>query len=118
MRGHGLLQRMLLIYDTAVAHIGKKEEFNPEYIHRTATIVHDFVEEYHEKLEENYLFPRLEKANRLTDLTATLRRQHKGGRKVTEEVLALTKNGRSLEGDDSNRLTVLLKAFNTMYRPH
>jgi len=98
--------------------MNNKEEFNPAFINQTATIVRDFVEDYHEKLEEDYLFPRLEKANRLTDLTAILRRQHKGGRGVTEQVLALTKNGRSLQGDDTNELITLLQAFNTMYRPH
>ena len=118
MREHGLLNRMLLIYDTALARMNNKEEFNPAFINQTATIVRDFVEDYHEKLEEDYLFPRLEKANRLTDLTAILRRQHKGGRGVTEQVLALTKNGRSLQGDDTNELITLLQAFNTMYRPH
>ena len=118
MREHGLLNRMLLIYDTALACMNNKEEFNPAFINQTATIVRDFVEDYHEKLEEDYLFPRLEKANRLTDLTAILRRQHKGGRGVTEQVLALTKNGRSLQGDDTNELITLLQAFNTMYRPH
>lgn len=118
MREHGLLNRMLLIYDTAIMRIGNKEEFNTDYIHRSATIVHDFVEDYHEKLEENYLFPHLEKAKRLTDLTATLRRQHRGGRKLTERLLALTKNGCALKGDDSQQLVAALTAFNTMYRPH
>ena len=118
MREHGLLNRMLLIYDTAIMRIGNGEEFNTDYIARTSVIVRDFIEDYHEKLEENYVFPRLEKANRLRDLTATLRRQHQGGRKLTERLLALTKNGRSLKGGDTQQLTAALKAFNTMYRPH
>lgn len=116
MREHGLLQRMMLIYDTATTRIGNKEEFNPVYIHQTATIVRNFVEDYHEKLEEDYLFPRLEKANRLTNLTATLRKQHKTGRNITDEIMVLTQNG--LKGDEPSRLIILLNAFNTMYRPH
>lgn len=118
MREHGLLNRMLLVYDTAMVRMAANEEFNPDYINQTATIVRNFVEDYHEKLEENYLFPRLEKANILTDLTATLRRQHIGGRKLTDQMLALTNKGRSLTGDDTQQLLAALKAFNTMYRPH
>ncbi len=118
MREHGLLQRMLLIYDAAIALSDKNEEFDPAYLNRTATIIRDFVEDYHEKLEEDYLFPRLEKANRLTDLTFTLRRQHIGGRTVTDRILALTKNGGFPKGKNLEEVVVLLQAFNSMYRPH
>jgi len=118
MREHGLLDRMLLIYNTAINRISNNEEFNPHYIFLTASIVRNFVEDYHEKLEENYVFPRLEKAQRLNELTTILRNQHSGGRKLTEQLLALTKNGHSLKGDDIQNLIAFLKAFNTMYRPH
>ncbi|WP_373056682.1 hemerythrin domain-containing protein [Zunongwangia sp. H14] len=118
MREHGLLNRMLLVYDTAIGRMTASEEFNPNYINQTATIIRNFVEDYHEKLEEDYLFPRLEKANKLTGLTSTLRKQHKAGRGVTEQLLSLTNNGRALKGDDSKKIVDLLKAFNTMYRPH
>ncbi len=118
MREHGLLNRMLLIYDAAIARIGNNEEFNPGYINQTATIVQNFVEDYHEKLEEDYVFPRLEKANRLADLTAILRKQHNSGRKLTGQLLAITNNGHSLTDDDTLKLIASLKAFNTMYRPH
>jgi len=117
MREHGLLNRMLLIYDTAIARMIGKKEFNPAYINRTADIIRNFVEDYHEKLEEDYLFPRLEKANKLTDLTATLRKQHQAGRGVTEQLLSLT-NGRSVDETDSKKIVELLQAFNRMYRPH
>jgi hemerythrin-like domain-containing protein len=118
MREHGLLQLMMLVYDTAMLRIGNKQGFNPDYIHQTATIVRNFVEDYHEKLEEDYLFPRLEEANKLTNLTATLRKQHQAGRKVTDKLLELTKNGRTLKGDEPNQTITLMEAFNTMYRPH
>lgn len=118
MREHGLLQRMLLIYDTALSRFDSNEEFNPAYLNQTATIVHDFIEDYHEKLEEDFVFSRLEKANRLTELTATLRQQHINGRAVTGNILELTKNGRTLQGDDQQRLIKLMQSFNIMYRPH
>lgn len=117
MREHGLLNRMLLIYDTAIARMIGKEEFNPDYINRTANIIRNFVEDYHEKLEEDYLFPRLEKANTLTDLTATLRKQHQAGRSITEQLLSFTK-GRSIDETNSKKIIELLQVFNRMYRPH
>ncbi len=118
MREHGLLQRMLLVYDHALKNIHEGQDFNPGYINRTAAIIHDFVEDYHEKLEEEYLFPRLIKANKLTDIVAVLRTQHAHGRNVTEQVLQLTNNGRSPEDSEIQQLASLMQAFNYMYRPH
>src|SRR5947199_1986056 len=73
MQEHGLLNRVLLIYDTCCMHLVNKESFNTETITSSAGIIRTFVEDYHEKQEENYLFPRFEKANQLTDLVQTLR---------------------------------------------
>lgn len=118
MREHGLLQRMLLIYDTAIMRMKNGVDFDPQHINQTAQIIHDFIEEYHEKLEEDHVFPRLENANRLTGLTSTLRRQHKAGRKVTGRILQLTGNGKSPDNEEQSELTGLMNAFNIMYRPH
>src|SRR5207249_10469594 len=65
-----------------------------------------------QKLEENFIFPRMEKAKKLTDLTATLRRQHQAGRTVTANVVKLC------DGGDGKKLAELLRVFNRMYRPH
>ena len=81
-----------------------------------AAIVKRVIEDYHEKLEENFVFPRLEKAKKLTVLTATLRDQHVAGRKVTAEILRLSKS--PLADADRGRLSHLLRSFNRMYRPH
>ena len=86
MQEHGLLNRVLLIYDTCKIHLVNKESFPMEAITNAAGIVRTFVEDYHEKQEENYLFPRFEKANQLTDLVQTLRQQHKAGRVVTDQI--------------------------------
>ena len=77
-----------------------------------AGIVRRVIEDYHEKLEEHFVFPRMEKAEKLTDLTATLRRQHQAGRTVTANVVKLC------DGSDGKKLAELLRVFNRMYRPH
>ena len=56
--------------------------------------------------------PRREKAKKLTDLTATLRRQHEAGRTVTANIVKLC------DGSDAKQLAQLLRVFNRMYRPH
>ena len=76
MREHGVLNRILLIYEEAERRIRASQSLDPRQLERSATTIKNFIENYHEKLEEDYLFPRFEKAKRLTDLVATLRTQH------------------------------------------
>src|SRR5437762_10236820 len=74
MQEHGLLNRVLLIYDFCKIKIINEESFPVEEISNAANIIRTFVEDYHEKQEENYLFPRFQKANQLTDLVDVLTR--------------------------------------------
>src|SRR5438477_385628 len=91
MQEHGVLNRILLIYDYCKIKMLGKELFPIEAISDSATIVRTFVEDYHEKQEENYLFPRFQKANQLTDLVDVLLRQHQAGRNITDQIAQLTK---------------------------
>ena len=84
MREHGVLKRILLIYGEALRRIDAKQDFPPEALADAAGIIRSFVEDYHEKLEEDFLFPRFEKANQLVDLVKVLREQHQAGRRVTD----------------------------------
>src|ERR1035441_6495398 len=68
MREHGVLKRILLVYGEALRRMDANEDLPPEPIAQSAKIIRDFVEDYHEKLEENFLFPRFKKANKLVDL--------------------------------------------------
>jgi hemerythrin-like domain-containing protein len=117
MQEHGLLNRVLLIYDSCRGRLLNKESFNIAAISNAAGIIRTFVEDYHEKQEENYLFPRFEKANQLSDLVHTLRQQHQAGRSLTDEIMQLTKSKAPSE-NETQKLIELLTAFNTMYRPH
>lgn len=114
MREHGVLKRVLLVYDEISRRIDASEKFPAESVKNSATIIRDFIEHYHEKLEEDHLFPRFRKANKLVDLVETLDTQHKAGRKVTERILA----ARFADDGDNRALQKDLKAFVRMYSPH
>jgi hemerythrin-like domain-containing protein len=113
MQEHGVLERILLIYDEAASRIERAERFDVAIVTAAADIVRRFVEEYHEKTEEQFVFPRLEAARRETDLVAILRRQHQRGRELTAEIIRASKA--SAAGADLARP---LRAFERMYRPH
>lgn len=118
MREHGVLNRILLIYDTCRLHLIKNEEFDWSMLNQSAQIIRTFVEDYHEKLEENFIFPRFEKANRLTELVQVLRKQHTAGRILTDLIMQLGKMQAQARSDESQKLITLLGDFNMMYRPH
>ena len=117
MQEHGLLNRILLIYDHCRAKLISKELFPIEAVENAAGIVRQFVEDYHEKQEENYLFPRFKKANQLTDLVDVLLQQHQAGRKLTDQIMQLSKPSSRTDTENQQFLQALT-LFNTMYRPH
>jgi hemerythrin-like domain-containing protein len=118
MREHGLLGRILLIYDSCRISLINNEQFDMSVLDNSALIIRSFIEDYHEKLEENFLFPRFEKAGKLTDLVQVLRSQHEAGRILTEKIIAFG-SGKGFTGpDEKSALITLLANFNRMYRPH
>lgn len=117
MQEHGLLNRILLIYDHIHQQITSGQTPNLPTLNASAGIIRTFVQDYHEKQEEDYLFPRFRKAGQLTDLVDILLRQHNAGRRITDQLLQLSK-APSLNPTESQQLVTLLTSFNTMYRPH
>jgi hemerythrin-like domain-containing protein len=113
MQEHGVLERVLLIYGEAAGRIERAETLDLALVTGAAEIVRRFVEEYHEKVEEQFVFPRLEAAQRERDLVAILRRQHQRGRELTAEIIRSSKASAA-----SSDLVRPLRAFERMYRPH
>lgn len=118
MREHGVLKRVMLIYDDIAARIEGGKDFPPEVLAASAGIIRGFVEDYHEKLEEDYLFPRFEKANKLTDLVSVLRMQHEAGRKVTETIIRHAGASALSNADNRRQVVNAIREFNRMYAPH
>ena len=118
MREHGLLNRVLLIYGESINRLENKRDLPAAPLADSAKIIQTFIEDYHEKLEEDHLFPRFEKAGKLVELTKVLREQHAAGRRLTNTILSLA-NDRAIKNDDDRRkLVTSLQEFVHMYRPH
>jgi len=118
MREHGALNRVLLIYDEVGRRLARAKEFDAKILSESAQFIRSFIENYHEQLEERHLFPRFEKANKLTDLVAVLRKQHEAGRELTARILAQAKLISSANAGARTELAKHLEAFTRMYRPH
>lgn len=92
-----------------------------------AGIVRKFIEDYHETIEEEHLFPLFRKyyrrddvlrlyAQKLVDLVDILYQQHPAGRQLTDRILSTLHSLRT--PDDGEKLAQDLRAFIRMYEPH
>jgi hemerythrin-like domain-containing protein len=118
MREHGVLKRALLIYGEGLRRLDAREDIPPDVLADTAQLIRRFIEEYHEKQEEKYIFPRFEKAGKHTELVRTLRLQHERGRQRTAAILHLATGSATKSADDLTTLAGHMKAFIQMYEPH
>jgi len=118
MREHGALNRILLIYDEIGHRLREGHVVEPKTIITSAELIRTFIENYHEKLEEQFLFPRFEKAKQLTDLVAVLRQQHQAGQQLTALILNDSQKISSSKADSNQQIAHHLELFTRMYRPH
>ncbi len=115
MREHGVLDRALLVYEAARGRLRSGTDLDPRVLHGAASLIHDFIENYHERLEEEHVFPRFGKAGREVELVGVLEKQHAAGRRLTDEILRLTS---AAGGDHAEDLVKTIDCFVRMYRPH
>jgi hemerythrin-like domain-containing protein len=117
MREHGVLARLLLVYEAALPASDASPAHLPVVV-QAAELVRRFIEDYHEKLEEDFVFPRFEAADRLRPLVRTLRTQHDRGRSLTDDILRLARGGGAAAVAAGSPLRTAVGAFVRMYRPH
>jgi len=115
MREHGVLDRVLLIYEELLGRLETDKPFPPEAIGDATDIIRDFIQDYHERLEEKYVFVKFRYAQAFEDMITTLQRQHEAGRLLVKDIV-------SCEGlrnpDEKKKLAASMRAFIRMYRPH
>jgi hemerythrin-like domain-containing protein len=126
MREHGVLKRVLLCYREMIAQAQSGGKLNAAHVQDSALIIHDYIEGFHEGLEEGYVFPRLQSGQVVsTDDTlivgstvTTLVVQHARGRVITQFLLAHATARQLASPGMTTRLAAAMQAFDRMYEPH
>lgn len=116
MREHGVLRRVLLIYEEGIRRLALRDSPTVPLI-AAATLIQQFIEGYHEKLEEKFVFPRFVSHSTLGPLTKILLEQHVAGRRLTASILAQLSSGPKNQ-TDRDSIAKDLRAFVRMYQPH
>lgn len=115
MREHGVLNRIMLIYEESLRRIKNNQEVDLNTINKAAKIIRTFIEDYHEKLEEDFIFPLFRQDSTLYNLVNILQKQHNVGRDLTTKIIELSKAPVS---SDYSLLIAAIENFVYMYRPH
>jgi hemerythrin-like domain-containing protein len=113
MRGHGLLWRAIIVYDVIRDRILKGQETEPSLILDTASVIRTYLEDFHEKAEEKYIFAPLEKDSAQFAAIQELKVQHGTGYELTRRISNLSKTGKM-----NAELAGYLDDFQRMYRHH
>jgi hemerythrin-like domain-containing protein len=118
MREHGVLRRLLLVYGKSIRSLAAGQELKTEPVAHAAQIIRAFIEDYHERDEEEFIFPRFRKAGKMVDLVDVLVHQHQAGRKLTADVLRLATPASVKAPSGRQELAATMTAFIQMYEPH
>lgn len=113
MRGHGLMLRTLIIYDVLRDRITRGQTVEPSSIIKTAEVIHGYLEEFHEKAEEKYIFASMERAKLCFDSIQELKIQHGTGYELNRRITSLCRDGKL-----GPELCGYLGDFVAMYRHH
>lgn len=118
MREHGILNRVLLIYEEIIKRIQTHHAFPQKALGQAAYIIKAFIEDHHEKMEEEYVFPLFEKHKKQLRLMKTLRKQHVSGRIITKQLQEIAASSAPITEKTKKKTVKLLQEFIAMYRPH
>ncbi|HOI06959.1 MAG TPA: hemerythrin domain-containing protein [Deltaproteobacteria bacterium] len=118
MRDHGVLSRILLVYEESIRRMGAGESLPVESLAQASRMARNFVEDFHQRLEEDLLFPRFRKAGRFVDLVTTLVQQHNSGRKLTDAIIQ-TATAKGLKDPEGRRVLIeSMQQYIRIYRAH
>lgn len=117
MREHGLIHRLILLEKLSAYNL----EENPESVgvlRGAAEIMKSYIHGFHEEYEEHDLYPMFPEGSELHQIGEVMDEQHHVGKSITDEILNLTGEGRSLSEGDIDLMAELVHQFETMYVPH
>jgi hypothetical protein len=115
MRDNALTSRILLLYTAAERRLTQGEDLESGIFTQSAEVMRDFVHGYHEKVEEDDVFPIFKKTGRMVELVTALENQHAAGHQLTDKILAAAPG--IANSDQRKALTDAMHATVTLYGP-
>lgn len=117
-RQHGLLERAIAILEEIRGGMDARMDLPPEIITETAGILRRSVVDYHQKMEEQYIFPALDAAKKMGGLIGVLREQHEAGARLVEVIKGLSIGFSAKDLEKRRTMGSAIHHFSRMYRAH
>lgn len=120
MREHGILRRILMVYQEVIPRLEKEESgWDVDAVRQAAQLFRRFGEDYHEtRLEEENIFPAIRTGQpALADMTQILAKQHAAGRAITDHIMGALEAGKVKAGQ-AKPLARQLRDLIRMYENH
>lgn len=113
MYEHALLDRIILLLEHINIKLVDDLDISKkmEQIIILITIVKDFIENFHEKMEEKYIFPYFSKHEKYKEYINILIFQHIESNKITNKIIEYAK-------ENNKELNSMIHQFIYMYRAH
>jgi hemerythrin-like domain-containing protein len=118
MSEHGVVQRLMICFDEAAGKLETDAPVPASAVLGAGAIVDEFVEAYHEELEEQHIFKALDGQEDLAPLILTLRRQHAAGRTLAGRIIEISGEGALIETGRRRALAAFCSQYARMYRAH
>jgi hemerythrin-like domain-containing protein len=118
MREHGVLRRIMLVYDEVARRLKQGEEFPLQVLTEANDIIRRFVQDYHESNEQFHVFNWFGQAEKMAELVAILYQQHLAGRKLLDKIKILSTEDNLKNPSERLKAADFLATFNQLYRRH
>jgi hemerythrin-like domain-containing protein len=118
MREHGILRRIMLVYDEIARRLKQGAEFPLQVLAAANDIIRRFMQDYHETNEQFHVFNRFGNTGKMVELVAILYQQHLAGRKLIDKVKILSTEDHLKNPAARLRVAEFLNTFNQVYRRH
>jgi hemerythrin-like domain-containing protein len=118
MREHGVLQRLMLIYDEIGNRLKQGQEFPLPVLGDANELIRRFMQEYHELNEQFHVFNRFSNAGKFVELVAVLYQQHLAGRRLIDKVQSMSTADHLQNPAERLKVAAYLHLFNQTYRHH
>ena len=115
-REHAIVERLLVVYEEAARRLETAADVAPEIVTRAARVARGWLEEHHEREEEDVVFPQLVMRGDAHAVTM-LREQHEAARRTTRVIVGASA-GSFATASDRARVAASLRSFARIYRAH
>jgi len=118
MREHGVMRRIMLVYDDLVRRLTQGEEVPLQALTEANYIVRTYMQDHHEINEQFQVFNRFSQAGKMVELVATLYQQHLAGRKLLDKIKILSTEETLKNPSERSKMAESLTTLNQLYRHH